>query len=146
GVDMTSDVKGEESFFEVFIMLRPSESFAPGDQESRYRKSRSQEETTVDPAAIRGLVPPDLCPSGACRHLGPRRPEGLGTPSRVAPHRGGVSSETRWYSAAFWRSGVCPDGVTGTSVAMAHRKPISARARATTPWCTFFPRASRGRY
>src|SRR5262249_13048103 len=36
----------------------------------------SQEEATVDPAAIRGWGPPDWPPSGACLTLGPSLPEG----------------------------------------------------------------------
>jgi hypothetical protein len=45
-VDMTSDVKGWEQLFYVRIMFFPF----------LYRKSRSQEDTTVDHADIRGLV------------------------------------------------------------------------------------------
>ena len=44
---MTSEVKGWEQLFYVRIMFFPFIS----------RQSRSQEDTTVDPAALRGLVP-----------------------------------------------------------------------------------------
>jgi hypothetical protein len=50
---------------------------------------------TVDPADIRGLMPPYLRPSGACLGLGTRMPAGLITLSRVAPNRGRADSDTR---------------------------------------------------
>ena len=40
-------------------------------------------------------VPPDVRPSGACLARGRRVCFSLFTPSRVAPHRGGVSSDAR---------------------------------------------------
>jgi hypothetical protein len=43
-----------------------------------------------------GWRPPDLPPSGACLALGPRVAYSLLAPPRVAPHRGGVSSDGRW--------------------------------------------------
>jgi hypothetical protein len=46
-VDMTSDVKNGEQLVYVRIMFFPL----------LYRKSRSQEDPTVDPADIRGLAP-----------------------------------------------------------------------------------------
>jgi hypothetical protein len=98
---------------------------------------RSQSEATVDPAAIHGWVPPDVRPSGAGRGLGTRVYCRLVTPSRMAPHRGGVSAEARGKPSALGghaRAIVWPDEVTATSWAMAHRKPITARALATTTW------------
>src|SRR5215217_4565421 len=47
-------------------------------------------------------VPPDWRPSGAGLARGPSMPAGLVTPSRVTPHRGGVSSAVRWKPAALW--------------------------------------------
>ena len=58
GVDMTSDVKGWEQLFYVRIMFFPLLS----------RKSRSQEDTTVDHADIRGLVPTFLASVGCLPH------------------------------------------------------------------------------
>jgi hypothetical protein len=48
-----------------------------------------------------GWVPPDLPPSGACLALGRRVSCRLLTPSRVAPHRGCVSSDRRGKLAAL---------------------------------------------
>ena len=90
-------------------------------------------------------VPPDLRPSGACLTLGTSMPVGLLTPTRVAPHRGGVSSDARWKLATLfvqWPSVLWTYGVTVTSLAMAHMKPTSSRAIATTTWFACFPRAS----
>ena len=52
----------------------------------------ASKDATVDPADIRGLMPPYLRPSGACFALGTRMPTGLVTRSRVTPHWGGVAS------------------------------------------------------
>src|SRR6266571_1719648 len=43
-----------------------------------------------------GWLPPDWPPSGAGLYLGTSMPAGLVTLSRVAPHRGCVSSDARW--------------------------------------------------
>ena len=51
---MTSDVKSREQLFYVRIMFFPL----------LYRKSRSQEDTTVDHADIRGLAPTFLASVG----------------------------------------------------------------------------------
>src|SRR5262249_45974214 len=93
-----------------------------------------------------GWVPPYVCPSGACLRRGTSLPDGLVTPSRVAPHRGCVSSATRGSSAALSHAIVCPYGVTGPSLARAHMQPTRSRARATTTWVTFCPRARNWRY
>ena len=50
----------------------------------------------VDPADIRGLVPPYVLPPGACLTRGTRMPAGLFTLSRVTPHQGGVACHARW--------------------------------------------------
>ena len=57
-VDMTSDVKGWEELFYVCLMFFPLS----------HRKSRSQEDTTVDHAAIRGLAPTFLASVGCLPH------------------------------------------------------------------------------
>jgi hypothetical protein len=62
-VDMTSDVKSGEGFFlrlHAFFLI--------------HRKSRSQEDTTVDPAAIRGLAPTFLASVGCLPHSRAERP------------------------------------------------------------------------
>ena len=94
-----------------------------------------------------GGLPPDGHPSGAGLTRGTRRPTGLVTPSRVAPHRGGASSQRRGQPAAWWVQWRLrwTYGVTGTCWAMAPRKPASARAMATTTWLACGPRASRRR-
>src|SRR6266511_1692696 len=61
-VDMTSDVKGWEPLFYVCLLFSPS----------LYRKSRSQEDPTVEHAALRGLAPPFLASVGC---LPPSRDE-----------------------------------------------------------------------
>jgi hypothetical protein len=60
-----------------------------------HRRRRSQSETTVDPADIRGLVPPDVRPSGVGLALGPRVSCRRFTPSRVTPHRSRASTDGR---------------------------------------------------
>ena len=95
-----------------------------------------------------GWLPPDWHPSGACLTRGTRVSFSLFTPSRVAPHRGCASSDSHGKPAVLWVQGrsVCgTDGVTGTCLAIAHRKPTSSRARATTTWLACFPRAIRRR-
>jgi hypothetical protein len=89
-------------------------------------------------------LPPDWRPSGAGLGLGTRMPVGLVTPTRVAPHRGGVSADPRGKLAPVcgqWPSVWWTDGVTVTSLAMAHLKPTSSRAIATTTWFACLPRA-----
>jgi hypothetical protein len=95
-----------------------------------------------------GWVPPDWRPSGACLDRGTRVSFSLFTLSRVAPHRGCASSDSHGKPAVLWVRGrsVCgTDGVTGTCWAIAHIKPTSSRARATTTWLACFPRAIRRR-
>src|ERR671922_1522225 len=95
-----------------------------------------------------GWVPPDLRPSGACLDLGTRVSFSLLTPSRVAPNRGCASSDRHGKPAVLLVQGraVCGTyGVTGTCLAIAHIKPTSSRAIATTTWLAFFPRAIRRR-
>jgi hypothetical protein len=117
----------QRTFFEVFIMLL---ALVP-------RQRRSQEQPTVDPADIRGLVPPDFSPSGACRTRGARVACRRFTPSRGAPHRGcGASMQvgTPAQSGLQWPSVKSPQRVTGTALAMAHIQPTNARAIVTTTW------------
>src|SRR5262245_4958878 len=67
GVDMTSNVKRWLPMFLPFLHLI----------DSVHRKSRSQEETTVDPADIRGLAPTFLASVGCLprsRHEGVLQP------------------------------------------------------------------------
>ena len=95
-----------------------------------------------------GWVPPDVRPSGACLDRGPRVSCSRFTPSRVAPHRGGASSDRPGKPAVLLVQGrsVCGTyGVTGTCWALAHIKPTSSRAIATTTWLACFPRAIRRR-
>jgi hypothetical protein len=95
-----------------------------------------------------GGVPPDWRPSGAGLDRGTRVSFRLFTPSRVAPHRGGASSDRQGNPAVWWvqgRSVWGTYGVTGTCWAIAHIQPTSARAIATTTWVACFPRAIRRR-
>jgi hypothetical protein len=124
-VDMTSDVKGWEPLFSVCLIFALIIS----------RKSRSQEDATVDHAAIRGLGTTFLASVGCLPHSrdeSPCRPlhaaEGDTTP-------GLRRCRERWETAP-----ACPStprhlsafGGTPTCLAMAHRQALHARARATT--------------
>jgi hypothetical protein len=95
-----------------------------------------------------GWLPPAWRPSGAGLTRGPSLPAGLGTRSRLTPHRGGASCHARWPPAAG-RAGASRLGAFrghGPSGAMAHRKPARSRARATPTGWTLLPRARRRRY
>jgi len=122
---------------------------------SVHRKSRSQEETTVDPATLRGLVPP-VRASVRCLPLS--RLEGpypsLFTPPRVTPHRGCVSSDAPWrtFPSAMMLSDACHPELTwseatrGSSLAMAHIDPVNSQAMATVTTWACLPRGTRHRY
>src|SRR4029450_1093652 len=87
-----------------------------------HRKSRSQEETTVDPAALRGLAPTFRASVGC---LPRSRHEGVSASSR---HRGvhhtGAASLPMHRQSQVTTDGeqatVSRDGVSGTAWAMAH--------------------------
>ena len=95
------------------------------------RQRRSQEDTTVEHAAIRGLAPtgrvsvgclPQSRPAGACRSL--HAVEG-DTIRGLRPVRWDAllrCSRTSW---AF-------EGIRGTALALVHRQAISSLAMATT--------------
>src|SRR5262245_20458645 len=100
-----------------------------------YRKSQSQEETTVDHAAIRGLGTPFLASVGCRPHSRaertcrpPHAAEGYTTPGlrlcRETLETLQTCASTRRHRYAF--------GGTITCWAMAHMKALHARAMATT--------------
>src|SRR5262245_55942135 len=134
GVDMTSNVK---SWLPIFLhFLRPIIGI--------YRKSRSQYETTVDPANIRGLAPTLFGPS--------RVPASLEVRGFLQPHNADENCTKPGLPLCRWRVNmvVCalqsderPEcyGVTGTGCAMAHIKALSSRAMATTTRLACLPRA-----
>jgi hypothetical protein len=78
---------------------------------------------------------------------------GLFTPSRVAPHRGGVLFPCTWTTSQLKPFAVMGaltlgkglSGVTVTCWAIAPMTPTSSRAMATTTWWAWFPRAMRRR-
>jgi hypothetical protein len=124
--------------------FRPSGWFLPFVQPKRRRPSAAAGE----PAEIRGVGPPSVPPSGAGLARGASRPVGLFTPTRGAPHRGGVSSAARGKPAAVCaqaRSLWWPYEGTATSLAMAPSTPTPSRAMATTTWFAGCPRALRRR-
>jgi hypothetical protein len=85
-VDMTSDVKSGQQLFlglhEVFL------SFV-------HRKSRSQEDTTVNLAAIRGLMTTFLVSVGCLLQSRDEHPCGPPNAAEGTPHRGCASSHGR---------------------------------------------------
>src|SRR5712691_6801742 len=100
-----------------------------------YRKSRSQEDTTVDHADIRGLAPTFLASVGCLPHARDERTlrplhaaEGYTTPGlrlfreRLATSK--VCASTRRHLSAF--------GGTVTCLAMAHMQARNSRTMATT--------------
>src|SRR5215510_4821793 len=100
-----------------------------------YRKSRSQEETTVDHAAIRGLGTPFLASVGCLSHARdastcrpPNAAEGDPTPG-LRLCRETVATSQTWAST---RRPLYAFGGTTTCWAMAHLQALHARARATT--------------
>jgi hypothetical protein len=114
-------------------------------------KRRRPSDTPGEPAASRGLGPPDWRPSGAGLGRGPRVSCRRFTPARMAPHRGCAASHVRRQPAALCvhaPARLWLEGVRGTCGAMAHRHPMRARAIATTTWLACFPgaitRRSRG--
>jgi hypothetical protein len=116
-------------------------------------KRRRQSPPTVEPAALRGVMPPDGQPSGAGLPRGARGPRGLVTPARVAPQRGGGRCLWTVHTAPVHTvsmrgaltSGHGRDGVTVTGGALAPMPPTSARARATPTWVAWVPRAMQRR-
>src|SRR5687767_5355778 len=90
-----------------------------------------------------GFIPPDWHPSGACLHLGSsilyqplQAAEGDTTPGlRLCRCTLGTFSVGGGIHALLWS-----EGVTGTSLAMAHMKPASSRAMATVTTLACFPR------
>jgi hypothetical protein len=140
GVAMTSNVKSWEPIFLHVLRLLPPGARSFRCMSSIRRAGASKTRRLILLLAV-GWVPPSLGPSGACLRLGTSRPDGLGTPARIAPHQGCVSADTRRSSAAFSHAVVRTDGVTGTSLAMTPMQLTSSRAMATTTWLTFFPRA-----
>jgi len=139
GVDMTSEVKAWEPLFlrlhHVFSLLS--------------RKSRSQEETTVDHAAIRGLGLTFLASVGCLPHsrdartCGPRHAAaGDTTPGRRL-------CRERWDPSQAGASPRCPlypFGAPAPGVAMAPMQARPARAMATTTGLACLPVAMRWRY
>jgi len=85
-------------------------------------------------------VPPDVRPSGACLRLGASMLS-LFTPSRGAPHRGGVSCPGMALRSLCSRPPGAGTGHLGTSLAIAHRKATSALAMPTTTWWACVTRA-----
>src|SRR5215813_11642509 len=69
---------------------------------SVHRKSRSQENTTVAPAALRGLAPTFRASVGCQPRSRLEYPHtSLRTLPRVTPHRGCVSPDARWKLAVL---------------------------------------------
>jgi hypothetical protein len=93
-VDMTSDVKSGQQLFldlhEAFL------SFV-------HWKSRSQKDTTIDPAAIRGLMTTFLASVGCLPQSRDEHPCGLPNAAGVTLHRGCASSHGRWQPSAHVR-------------------------------------------
>ena len=96
-----------------------------------------------------GWLPPSVRPSGACLILGSSMPEGslnavegdTNTGAAPLPMHVGKPSEFRVKGqSVFW-----PYGVTGSSLAMAHRKPTNSRAMATVTTLACVPFATSRR-
>jgi len=83
-----------------------------------------------------GWVPPDVYPSGAGLARGPRVSCRRFTRTRMAPHRGGLSSDGQRVPPEYGVS-----RAIGTSRARAQTKAAMFRAIATTTWLACFPRA-----
>jgi hypothetical protein len=136
---MISDVKSSSEFFYVIIFIAAQLVIGRGGVSQKRRLIR---------LISVGWLPPDVRPSGAGLDLGTRVSFSLFTPSRVAPHRGCASSDRCGKLGALlvqWRSVCWTYGVIGTCLAIAHIKPTSSRAIATTTWLACFPRAIRRR-
>jgi hypothetical protein len=140
---MTSDVKGCQP---IFLGLH---AFFPSVQQKR----RSQPEATGDPAALRGWAPPFLASVGclppsrlACPLPASSRRRGF-HPTGAAPcpkHLGTVPSCTV-FSDRYHQQPPSFEATRGPSWAIAHMKPLNARAMAPGPTGAWVPRASRRR-
>src|SRR5882724_5846233 len=87
GVDMTSDVKSWVPIFSTCSFFIPFACVIGRAGASKRRR--------LIMLIFVGWLPPYVRPSGACLDRGPRVCFSLFTPSRVAPHRGCVSSDER---------------------------------------------------
>ena len=109
-----------------------------------YRKSRIQEDTTVDHADIRGLVPTFLASVGC---LPPSRDESTFRPLHAA--EGSTTPGLRLFrerletlqACASTRRHLYAVGDPAPCLAMAHRKARNARAMATTTCLALLPLA-----
>lgn len=139
GLDLTADVKGWEQLF--YVRSRVFFLWSIG------RAGASKTRRLITLLSV-GWVPPSVRPSGACLILGTSRPVGLITPPRVPPPRGGASAERRWDPLKLLsiHRALYAVGGTGICWAMAHMKPTSSRAMATTTCLPCLPVAISWRY
>ncbi len=111
-----------------FIKSRPQRFFGRHDvfSPSRLGRAGARKKRRVLLRLAGGWLPPSWPPSGAGLALGPRVSFRLFTPSRVTPHRGGVSSEARWPHAQGWGAvssmGGCSSGGPGALVGQGPQK------------------------
>jgi hypothetical protein len=143
GVDMTSDVKGCQPIFlglhDVFPLV--------------HRKRRSQQYATVDPADIRGLGTTLLVSVGCLPHSRLEYPVQASERRRGLHHTGAASlpmhlgtfPSCMFLSHAYHQEPSWAYAMSGTSLAMAHMKPVSSRAMATVTTLACLPRATRRR-
>jgi hypothetical protein len=112
------------------------------------RKSRSQEETTVAHAALRGWAPPFRASVGGlpqARDEHPLRPRHAAAGDPTPGLRRCRERVETAHTCASTRRPLSAFGGTGTCWAIAHRPALHARAMATTTCVALLPCAMRGR-